>query len=70
MQSQPSIRTAASHWDRPASGNSRWVIIGVLSMAFAVYVGGIFWFGQGLAEDVRAGVREVRSGVVIPDMER
>lgn len=49
---------------------SRMVVLGVLSTAMGIYVGGIFWFGQALAEDMRAGVREVHTGVLIPDNER
>jgi hypothetical protein len=52
------------HW------HSRLVIAGLMTLALGIYVAGIFWFGQGLAEDVRAGVREVRAGALIPDMER
>ena len=48
---------------------SRMVVLGVLSTAMGIYVGGIFWFGQALADDMRAGVRQVPMGVLIPDHE-
>lgn len=61
----PKSRNAGtSHW------YSRLVVAGVMTTALSVYVGGIFWFGQGLADDVRAGVREVPAGVLIRDLER
>ena len=52
------------HW------RSRAVIATILGGFLAVYIAGIFWFGEGLAEDVRAGVREVHAGVLVPDQER
>lgn len=64
---------ASTHGPRPAQlgcWRSRMVVLGVLATAMSVYVGGIFWFGQALAEDMRAGVREVPVGVLIPDRER
>ena len=42
----------------------------IMGGLLAVSIAGIFWFGEGLAEDVRAGVREVQAGVLIPDHER
>lgn len=61
----PKLRNNAnSHW------YSRLVVAGVMATALSVYVGGIFWFGQGLADDMRAGVREVPAGVLIRDLER
>lgn len=54
----------SAHW------RSRAVIATILGGLLAVYIAGIFWFGEGLAEDVRAGVREVQAGVLIPDHER
>ena len=53
-----------SHW------RSRAVIASILCGFLAVYIAGIFWFGEGLAEDVRAGVREVQVGELVPDQER
>ena len=52
------------HW------RSRAVIATILGGFLAIYIAGIFWFGEGLAEDVRAGVREVHAGVLVPDQER
>jgi hypothetical protein len=52
------------------SWRSRIVVFAVLTTAISVYLGGIVWFGQGLAEDMRAGVREVRPGVLIVEQER
>ncbi len=49
---------------------SRLVILAVLLTAIGIYAAGLVWFGQGLAEDMRAGVREVQAGVLIPDRER
>jgi hypothetical protein len=49
---------------------SRMIVLGVLTTAMGIYVGGIFWFGQALADDMRAGVRQVPAGVLIPDHER
>lgn len=57
-------RTTTSSW------RSRLVVFAVLTTAISVYLGGIVWFGQGLAEDMRAGVREVRPGVLIVEQER
>jgi hypothetical protein len=48
---------------------SRAVIATILGTMLAIYVAGIFWFGEGLAEDVRAGVREVQAGALIHDQE-
>lgn len=58
------LEHAESHW------RSRAVIAAILCSFLAVYIAGIFWFGEGLAEDVRAGVREVHAGALIPDQER
>lgn len=54
----------ATHW------RSRAVVATILGGFLAVYIAGIFWFGEGLAEDMRAGVREVHAGVLVPDQER
>jgi hypothetical protein len=64
--------TYASHGmdSTQMSWRSRLLVAGVMSTALAIYLAGIVWFGQGLAEDVRAGVREVPAGVLIPDLER
>jgi hypothetical protein len=63
-------RLANDHAHDHAHWRSRAVIATILGGFLAVYVAGIFWFGEGLAEDVRAGVREVHAGVLIPDHEQ
>jgi hypothetical protein len=50
--------------------SSRLVVVAVMTTAISVYLAGIFWFGRGLADDMRAGVREVRPGVLIAEYER
>lgn len=57
-------RSPAPHW------RSRLVAIGVIAIVLAMYVAGIFWFGRGLADDVRAGAREVPAGSIVYDRER
>jgi hypothetical protein len=45
-------------------------MIGIVLSAIVIYVAGIVWFGQGLAEDMRSGLREVRAGSLIGERER
>jgi hypothetical protein len=62
LQSQHSLQIA--RW------RSRFFVIAFMTIAVSIYLLGIAWFGQGLAEDMRAGVREVRPGALIAEHER
>lgn len=35
----------------------------------AAYFGTVVWFGSGLAEDVKAGTRQITAGMMVPDSE-
>lgn len=68
MQSQISNQIASSR--AAAYWRSRLIVIAVITTAVSIYLAGIFWFGRELAEDVRAGVREVRPGLLVSETER
>jgi hypothetical protein len=71
----PAVRRPYSRsGSEPRNGIGRWrsrlVMIGIVLSAIVIYVAGIVWFGQGLAEDMRSGLREVRAGSLIGERER
>lgn len=49
---------------------SRMVVLAVMCSALSIYVGGLYWFGQALADDMRAGIRDVKPGVLIVETDR
>jgi hypothetical protein len=68
MSHAASVQTLHAH--QLARWRSRFFVIALMTIAVSIYLLGIAWFGQGLAEDMRAGMREVRPGVMIADHER
>lgn len=62
-------RNDSTQWDGATHPRSRRVIVGVMTVALAIYAGGIYWLGLDLADDVRSGMREVQSGVLIREVE-
>jgi hypothetical protein len=43
-------------------------LAGVLVMT-AAYFGTVVWLGNGLAEDMKAGTRQITAGQMVPDSE-